>query len=50
MASEAIVDAVLHWSQTVVDAPHPVFGRLPVCPVARAARRRASLGAVGMPR
>ncbi len=43
MSPEAIVQEVLRWSAEFIETPHPVFGGLPVCPFARAARLRDSI-------
>jgi hypothetical protein len=43
MSPEAVVDEVLRWSAAFIEAPHPIFGGLPVCPFARAARLRGSI-------
>jgi hypothetical protein len=40
MAADAVVAEVLRWSEQFIESPHPVFGGLPVCPFARAARLR----------
>jgi hypothetical protein len=34
----AVLDAVIRWSEQFIEQPHEVFGGLPVCPFARAAR------------
>jgi hypothetical protein len=41
--SEAIVAEVLAWSAGTLEAPHDVFGGLPVCPFARAARIKQAI-------
>jgi hypothetical protein len=41
--ADAIVAEVLAWSAGELEAPHPVFGGLPVCPFARAARVRQAI-------
>ena len=43
MSPEAVVQEVLRWSEDFVETPHPIFGGLPVCPFARAARLRDSI-------
>jgi hypothetical protein len=40
---EKIIAEVLEWSETVIERPHPVFGDLPICPFARAARLRRTV-------
>jgi hypothetical protein len=42
--TQLIIAAVLAWSETVIEQPHPVFGGLPICPFARAARLRDTAG------
>ena len=44
-----IIAAVIEWSQTVIEQPNPVFGGLPICPFARAARVRGAIGFHVMP-
>ena len=39
----AIVAEVLAWSANVLERPHPIFGGLPVCPFARAARLKDAI-------
>jgi hypothetical protein len=39
-----IIATVIEWSQTVIEQPSPVFGGLPICPFARAARLREAIG------
>jgi hypothetical protein len=41
--TEAVVAEVLSWSANALERPHPIFGGLPVCPFARAARLKASI-------
>ena len=41
--AEAIVAEVLAWSAGTLEAPHSVFGGLPVCPFARAARLKRAI-------
>ncbi len=43
MSPEAIIQEVLQWSEEFIETPHPIFGDLPVCPFARAARLRDSI-------
>lgn len=44
-----IIAAVIEWSQTVIERPHPIVGGLPICPFARAARLRDAIGFHVMP-
>ena len=44
-----IIDAVIEWSQTVIEQPNPVVGGLPICPFARAARLRGAIDFHVMP-
>ena len=39
----AVLDAVLRWSEQFIEQPHEVFGGLPVCPFARAARLKQTI-------
>jgi len=32
-----VLDAMVRWSDTVIERPHPVVGNLPICPFAKAA-------------
>jgi hypothetical protein len=41
--ADAIVAEVLAWSAGTLEAPHSVFGGLPVCPFARAARLKRAI-------
>lgn len=38
-----IVDAVVRWSEEFVEQPHEIFGGLPICPFARAARLKQAI-------
>jgi hypothetical protein len=38
-----IIDAVVRWSQEFIEQPHEIFGGLPVCPFARAARLKQAI-------
>lgn len=38
-----VIDAVVRWSQEFIEQPHEIFGGLPVCPFARAARLRQTI-------
>ena len=38
-----VLDAVLRWSEQFIEQPHEVFGGLPVCPFARAARLKQTI-------
>jgi hypothetical protein len=38
-----IVDAVVRWSEEFIEQPHEIFGGLPVCPFARAARLKQTI-------
>ena len=40
---DEIVADILHWSEHFIEKPHWIFGDLPVCPFARAARLRQSV-------
>ena len=39
----AVLDAVISWSEQFIEQPHEVFGGLPVCPFARAARLKQTI-------
>jgi hypothetical protein len=39
----AVLDAVIRWSEEFIEQPHEVFGGLPVCPFARAARLKETI-------
>jgi len=41
--ADAIVAEVLAWSAGTLEVPHAVFGGLPVCPFARAARLKRAI-------
>ena len=41
--AESVVGEVLAWSAEALEIPHPVFGRLPICPFARAARLKDTI-------
>jgi len=38
-----IIDAVVRWSEEFIEQPHEIFGGLPVCPFARAARLKEAI-------
>jgi hypothetical protein len=38
-----VLDAVVRWSEAFIEQPHEVFGGLPVCPFARAARLKQTI-------
>jgi hypothetical protein len=38
-----VVAAIVKWSQDVIEQPHDIFGRLPACPFARAARLKETI-------
>ena len=38
-----VIDAVVRWSEEFIEQPHEIFGGLPVCPFARAARLRQTI-------
>jgi hypothetical protein len=38
-----VIDAVVKWSEGLIEQPHDTFGGLPVCPFARAARLRQTI-------
>lgn len=40
---DAVVAAVLQWSAAVIEQPHRIFGNLPVCPYAKAARLKNAI-------
>jgi hypothetical protein len=40
---QGVRDAVLKWSEDVIRQPHDMFGGLPICPFARAARLRETI-------
>ena len=42
-SAEAIVAEVLAWSVNALERSHPIFGGLPVCPFARAARLKGAI-------
>lgn len=41
--AEAVVTEVLAWSANALERAHPIFGGLPVCPFARAARLKGTI-------
>lgn len=44
LASAAcVIDAVMKWSEDFIEEPHEIFGGLPVCPFARAARLKKAI-------
>src|SRR5438067_7207372 len=38
-----VVDAVMKWSEDFIERPHAIFGGLPICPFARAARLKETI-------
>jgi hypothetical protein len=38
-----VIDAVVRWSEEFIEQPHEIFGGLPVCPFARAARLKRTI-------
>jgi hypothetical protein len=42
-AEDDVIDAVVKWSEEFVEQPHEIFGGLPVCPFARAARIKQTI-------
>jgi len=38
-----VIDAVVKWSESFIEQPHEIFGGLPVCPFARAARLKETI-------
>ena len=38
-----VIDAVVKWSEEFIEQPHEIFGGLPVCPFARAARLKQTI-------
>jgi hypothetical protein len=38
-----VIDAVVKWSEEFIEKPHEIFGGLPVCPFARAARLKQTI-------
>ena len=40
---EAAIAAVVAWSESFVEHPHEIFGGLPICPFARAARLKQTI-------
>jgi hypothetical protein len=38
-----VIDAVVKWSAEFIEQPHEIFGGLPVCPFARAARLKQTI-------
>jgi hypothetical protein len=38
-----VIDAVVKWSEEFIEQPHEIFGGLPVCPFARAARLKHTI-------
>jgi hypothetical protein len=38
-----VIDAVVRWSEGFIEQPHEIFGGLPVCPFARAARLKQTI-------
>jgi hypothetical protein len=41
--AEEVVAEIVAWSENVLEKPHPIFGGLPVCPFARAARLKEAI-------
>ena len=41
--ADAVVAEVLTWSANALEGAHPIFGGLPVCPFARAARLKQAI-------
>jgi len=46
---DELIDAMLRWSEEFVEQSQPVFGNLPVCPFAKAARLRRTIRFEVMP-
>jgi hypothetical protein len=42
-AVDDVIDAVVKWSEDFIEQPHEIFGGLPVCPFARAARIKQTI-------
>ena len=42
-AVDDVIDAVVKWSEGFIEQPHEIFGGLPVCPFARAARIKQTI-------
>ena len=42
-AEDDVIDAVIKWSEEFVEQPHELFGGLPICPFARAARIKQTI-------
>src|SRR5262245_37511191 len=40
---DAVIAAMLRWSEEFIEQPQPVFGDLPICPFAKAARLRDTI-------
>ena len=38
-----VIAAVVKWSESFIEQPHEIFGGLPVCPFARAARLKETI-------
>jgi len=38
-----VIDAVVKWSEEFIEQPHEIFGGLPICPFARAARLKETI-------
>lgn len=38
-----VIDAIVKWSEEFIERPHEIFGGLPVCPFARAARLKQTI-------
>jgi hypothetical protein len=43
-SAACVIAAVLKWSEDFIEEPHEIFGGLPVCPFARAARLKKTIG------
>ena len=41
--SSDVIAAVVQWSENFIERPHEIFGGLPVCPFARAARLKETI-------
>jgi hypothetical protein len=40
---QEVIDAVVRWSESFIERPHEMFGGLPVCPFAKAARLKETI-------
>ena len=43
MCATDVIAAVLKWSEEFIEQPHEIFGGLPICPFARAARLKETI-------